>query len=47
MDFMKTPIGLWIDHRRAVVVGVAGVGEDMRELVASGKFPLTLRKRFT
>ena len=29
---MKTPIGLWIDHRRAVVVGVAGVGKDILEV---------------
>ena len=32
LNSMKTPIGLWIDHRRAVVVGVAGVGEDILEI---------------
>lgn len=29
---MKTPIGLWIDHCRAVVVGVEGAGEDILEI---------------
>lgn len=31
---MKTPIGIWIDHRRAVVVGTAGAGEDILEILS-------------
>ena len=26
--YMKTKIGLWIDHRKAVIVAVSGKGEE-------------------
>ena len=29
---MKIPKGLWIDHRRTVLVGAAGAGEDILEI---------------
>jgi hypothetical protein len=29
---MKNSIGIWIDHRRAVIVGSAGAGDDILEI---------------
>ena len=33
---MKTKVGLWIDHRRAVVVTVTDTGGEMRTTIVSG-----------
>lgn len=31
---MKTQLGLWIDHRRAVIVSSAGAGSEIREIMS-------------
>jgi stalled ribosome rescue protein Dom34 len=32
---MKTEAGVWIDHRKAVVVTITGAGEEMREITSN------------
>ena len=31
---MKTATGLWIDHRKAVIVTVAGKGKEVKEILS-------------
>ena len=31
---MKTNVGLWIDHRKAIVVTIAEIGEDIKEILS-------------
>ncbi|MEH2086833.1 hypothetical protein [Nostoc sp.] len=31
---MKTKVGLWIDHRKAIVVTVTEKGEDIKEIIS-------------
>jgi len=33
---MKREIGLWIDHRKAVVVIVSDAGEEVKEITSHG-----------
>ena len=34
---MKTKAGLWIDHRRAVVVVVTDMGEDIKQIMSNAE----------
>jgi hypothetical protein len=31
---MKTSVGLWIDHRKAVIVAVTDKGEEVKEILS-------------
>jgi hypothetical protein len=47
-EIMKTTVGLWIDHRKAIIVAVTDKGEETgliiskaeKQLRRSGDFPL-------
>ena len=32
---MKTQVGVWIDHRKAVIVAMTDTGEEIRLLISS------------
>ena len=36
-DYMKTNMGLWIDHRKAVIVSVSGKGEETSVIEAKAE----------
>jgi len=34
---MKTTVGLWIDHRKAIIVAVTGKGEEMGLVISKAE----------
>jgi len=33
---MKPKVGLWIDHREAVIIAITGKGEETKQIITSG-----------